>query len=749
MGLNDRELSINAMIDDYLNNSVRKIFARYNFLWKFERREPFLGKVVPDLVKETYAQHLRADPGKYYETIPCVKVKKVWMKCLKVQKTTSVALNHEFISISSITKAINEFLLDPKNKKTDVINNVIKVANEMKEDLNVEVFFLQKNKVIKDFNDVRVIIIIPTILKIYESLIFCKVMSYLSGLLVKKNYQFGGIIGGSTYKAMLKVKNLNKKGTARGVVLLDMNKGYDTVDLDILEDVIRKIKDAEVKSLLIAWVKMVKNLNVVVNDDKILRTRGVSMGLSLSPVVFAFYVDAALAEIPKSQLAMYLDDLAIVFPEGKSTFLCKALIDRVIEDLAKFGLIINEKKTVFMSADAEIIDTFANRFKRVNEEKYLGRLISLNGDGKIVPDDRFYNLKAFRSNACCYWATFFTKRLVFNAALDAKLRYRLFMWASDNIIIRSSIWVNNWKFFTKFMGSYSYLQLIFALPNIFRYFLDVMEDLDDFSFAKLFVDRLWLDFKKISLCNYLAEKKEMNFETYENIKEFCFSKLFNYFGILQQVVFVHFRRNAKKGRAKEIFLLTSLNALFIALHKSVIYSFYNFDPDAETVNLTFKLFSYSFEFNYDDERIASWDVPTFEEFMCKEFKKLWPLVDVILDVFNDSKRKGEADVNETLKLLDHYDYVAYVDGAAAGKYIGYGAAIYDKQNRIVTQIKGRVKGKYARAIRNIAGELAGTLFIIKKAIDLGIKKICLVFDYLGIQKYFTGDWLPRDPFTKD
>lgn len=796
MGLNDREASINAMIDDYLNTNVRKIFGRYNFLWKFDRREPFLGKTVPDNVRRTYAIHLREKLDKNYVEIPRVHYDRRWVKNLTVQKTDSHAINHEFISLTNITKAVNEFLLDPDNKNYDIINNVIKVANDMLQDLNAEVFFLQKNKVIKDFNDVRVIIIIPTIIKIFESLIFNKVMSYLSKIISKKQYQFGGVIGGSTYKAMLKIKSLNKKGNARGVVLLDMSKGYDTVNLEILEKKFDDINNEEVRALLVAWVKMIKNMNVVVNDDKILRTRGIPMGLSLSPVVFAFYVDKALAEIPKSHLSMYLDDLAIVFEQGKSTFLCKALVNRIIEDLAKFDLIINEKKTVFLSLDKEIIEEFKDRFKKVDSEKYLGRLISLNGDGKIVPDDRFYNLNSFRSSACCYWATFFTKRLIFNAALDAKLRYRLYMWATDSIVIRSSIWVNNWKFFRKCMGSYSYLQLMFATTNIFRYFLDISDiidwrtkwnnndkfyvtydiknklytkidkinnaidklvpnfegansNLDDFDFAKKFVDNLWNSFKKISLANYIKEKKLLNLEVYENIKEFCFSKMFNYFGILQQIVFLHFRRNNQKGRAKEIFLLTVLNALSMALHKSVIYSIYNLDPEAEMVDFNFKLFSDSIIFPFDEEAIYKFTIPEFEEFMIKEFKKLWPLIDIILDVFNDSKRKGECNIEEITKKLNMFEFVAYVDGSAGGDKIGYGGVICHKANDIIAQIKGRVGGKYAEAIRNVAGELSGTLFIIQKAIDLGIKNICLVFDYWGIQKYFTGEWLPRDPYTKE
>lgn len=797
LGLNDRELSINSMIDDYLNNDVRRLFKRYNFLWKYDRREPFLGKTVPDSVKISYAAHLREDVNKIYEPIPSVNTSKKWLKFLIVQQTSSVAINHEFISLSNISKAVNEFLLDPDNKDKDIANNVIKVANEMLEDMNAEVFFLQKNKVIKDFNDVRVIVIIPTIIKIFESLIFSRVMGYLSVVIRDKNYQFGGVIGGSTYQAMMKIKKLNNKGNARGLILFDMSKGYDTVDLKILEDCLNDIKSDEVKSLCIAWVKLIKNMNVIVNDYKIKRTRGIPMGLSLSPIIFVYYVQKALADIDKSNISMYLDDLAIVFPENKSTFLCVSLVDRIIEAFAKFDLVINEKKTCFMSNDEDIIAAFSGRFKRIEAAKYLGRLVSLNGDGKIVPDDRFYNLKAFRSSACCYWATFFTKRLVFNSALDAKFRYRLLMWATNSREIRRSVWVNNWSFFRKCMGSYSYLQLCFATFNVFRYFLDICDisnwrdsinalnkvsifkqvkdnllvgidkidaaiedikpdfDIDDteneFDFAKSFVDDLWWQFKKASIKNYLKEKKELKFETYENLEQFCFSKIFNSFGILQQVVFIHFRRNAKTGRAKEIFLLTALNTLLVALHKSVITSFYNLDDEAPIVNLSFQLFVDSIRYKYDECSICGLSIQDFENFMIKEFRLLWPLVDIILDVYTDSKRKGEADVPAIMQKLSNYDYVAYVDGSAKKNLIGWAGIIYDNKNpdAPIYEKRGRVEGKYARHLRNIAGELAATLKVLEHAVSQNLKKICIVFDYLGIQKYAVGAWTPHDPFIKE
>ena len=106
---------------------------------------------------------------------------------------------------------LNEFINDPKNNKYDIINNIIDIANKNMGSIISDVFFLQKNPIVKEFNYVRVIIIIPTIIKIYECLVFDKIVDHLSKLISKSNYQFGGVRGGSTYEAMLKICNITKK----------------------------------------------------------------------------------------------------------------------------------------------------------------------------------------------------------------------------------------------------------------------------------------------------------------------------------------------------------------------------------------------------------------------------------------------------------------------------------------------------------------------------------------------------------
>lgn len=802
IGLNDREKTINAMVDEYLNNNVRKIFQRYNFLWCYDRREPFLGKRVPDSVKNSYAKHLREDKNKKYIKIEdVVNVDKVWIENITVKNTKSRAVNHEFISLCNITKAVNEFIVNEKNCNVDIVNNMIKVANECMFSLNAEVFFLQKNRSIKDFSDVRVIMVVPTLIKMFECVIFNRVTSYLSEFIGRSNYQFGGIIGGSTYQAMLKIKKLQSLPDSGGIILFDMSKGYDTVNLSILESCFNRLYDDNVKALLLVWLKMVSNLDVVVNNEKILRTRGIPMGLSLSPIVFVLYVHYALYNIKKDKMAVYIDDIAMVL--DKEAFKQNLYdIEKVIKALADFELVINEKKSMFESKNKGTIEVLEKRFSRFDSAKYLGRNIIVNGDGKVVPDDRFVNLKGNRVMGLVYYATFFVKRLVYNAALDAKLRYKLLMWSTSDKVIRKALWVSHWSFFRKTMFIYSYVQVCFTIFNAFRYFIDITDVLkwrewlvkkkksqeqlkelivdklvtgldqidvpikamnidfklwrtdssDEIAFTRMILDSIWNEFKHQVVINYKNKKlleDKKNF--YENLEEFCKSKLFKGFGILQAIAFNHFNQFNNKNRTKDVFLIFSLFALFRAINDSIAKVVYDKADIRIVPDFNFDLIFNNYIFEIDEEEFKEWNIDRWNRWKNNKVEQLWHLLDKILEILEISKLKGWTDPMNIMNEINKFEYVAFVDGAYNEKknITGYGWLIQNvKTGKLIEEDKGTIVDKSLLKLKNVAGELMATAEAIDRAVEVNLEELCIVYDYLGIVKYVSGEWTSKDPFIK-
>jgi ribonuclease HI len=51
-------------------------------------------------------------------------------------------------------------------------------------------------------------------------------------------------------------------------------------------------------------------------------------------------------------------------------------------------------------------------------------------------------------------------------------------------------------------------------------------------------------------------------------------------------------------------------------------------------------------------------------------------------------------------------------------------------------------------MRNVAGEIFGSVAAIKKAIELGLKTINIYYDYMGIEMWANGSWKTNTTGTK-
>ena len=44
------------------------------------------------------------------------------------------------------------------------------------------------------------------------------------------------------------------------------------------------------------------------------------------------------------------------------------------------------------------------------------------------------------------------------------------------------------------------------------------------------------------------------------------------------------------------------------------------------------------------------------------------------------------------------------------------------------------------AMRNVAGEVSGSMAAMEKAVELGLKELTIYYDYMGIEMWATGAW---------
>ncbi len=100
------------------------------------------------------------------------------------------------------------------------------------------------------------------------------------------------------------------------------------------------------------------------------------------------------------------------------------------------------------------------------------------------------------------------------------------------------------------------------------------------------------------------------------------------------------------------------------------------------------------------------------------------------------------------KLNSKSEAYAYVDGSfntATGVY-GYGGFIVFGDNKEI--LMGSGNDENMASMRNVAGEVLGSMAAIKRAIELGIGSLDIYYDYSGIKMWATGEWKRNKEGTK-
>ena len=98
---------------------------------------------------------------------------------------------------------------------------------------------------------------------------------------------------------------------------------------------------------------------------------------------------------------------------------------------------------------------------------------------------------------------------------------------------------------------------------------------------------------------------------------------------------------------------------------------------------------------------------------------------------------------------------AYVDGSynINTKRFGYGVVLFtdrvgeDGEPEIIKLSKGFDEPELAE-MRNVAGEIMGSVQAMKSAAARGLKELVIYHDYEGIAKWCTGEWKAKKKWTQ-
>jgi len=235
----------------------------------------------------------------------------------------------------------------------------------------------------------RPISVISTLSKIFEKLMFNRLIEFLDKNNILKSNQFGFRKHHCTSDAVLEFlndayKSLDEKSQFL-TVCLDLSKAFDTVDHWVL---LRKLAHVGVRGLPLQWfgsyLRDRKQYVRIRSIDSELRSlsAGVPQGSVLGPLLFLIYINEMSNACPDLKCIHYADDTTIYVSDCNARSLVTRLntgLSNLCSWLANNKLVLNVAKTNCMvisnslsSADfpsVMIDDTVVNK---VNSVKFLG-----------------------------------------------------------------------------------------------------------------------------------------------------------------------------------------------------------------------------------------------------------------------------------------------------------------------------------------------------------------------------------------
>ncbi len=107
--------------------------------------------------------------------------------------------------------------------------------------------------------------------------------------------------------------------------------------------------------------------------------------------------------------------------------------------------------------------------------------------------------------------------------------------------------------------------------------------------------------------------------------------------------------------------------------------------------------------------------------------------------YNKEKETDELIMNND-KDKDVSGCYAFVDGSfnEVTNTYGYGGFLVVNGEKII--VRGSDTDEEMASMRNVAGEIEGSMAAIKLAIEKKIKELDIYYDYAGIEKWATGEW---------
>lgn len=241
---------------------------------------------------------------------------------------------------------------------TDIFNLSIKLNVFPTDWKKAKVLPVFKSGERDDPGNYRPISVLPTIVRLFERLIYNQFYSYLVNQKLLNPRQSGFRTLHSTVTALLDLNNdwcFNiDRGMINGVILIDLKKAFDTVDHEL---VLKKLRCFGVLPESLEWFKSYLSsrtqqcyVNGVISEQKPI-TCGVPQGSILGPLLFLIYINDLTTCTEYGTTRMYADDTNLTYSACSVDELQRQMgkdLEKLSTWLAVNKLTLNILKTEYM-----------------------------------------------------------------------------------------------------------------------------------------------------------------------------------------------------------------------------------------------------------------------------------------------------------------------------------------------------------------------------------------------------------------